>query len=259
MESYAKFFVQGKRNTKIEFKSLTIIVSTKNRRKLISKTNKEGKVLNKNQRHKIYKSISKQLDKIRKDNIVVNLSNRKLSLAEIATLNKGLNFCITNDNKNCINKNIDIDIKRFNRTLQIKFMFEGSNEIEKFTGNPSWIPPSSKCSPAIEGYTDHLREEIKKLISANKVKHNISRKERDALKSLREDKNILIQKADKGGSIVVLNTIDYKNKITQMLNDPITYTVMMGDVDLNKAKSEIDKLVINLYANEYISKKQKKN
>jgi hypothetical protein len=240
-------------------KNPTKIIGNKNkpRRKLISKKF-NGKILNNNQRHLIYQSIRKQLDNVNKTNIVVNLSNRKLSLIENSTLNKGLNFCITNDNKNYINRNIDSDIKRFNRTLQIRFIFDkdNDNKIEKFTGNPLWNPPKRKCSPAISGYTNFLQKEIKKLIKINKIKHNISKKERIALKSLREDTNILIQKADKGGSIVILNTLDYVNKIDIMLSDVNTYTETAA-VDLVKAKSCADSIILNLYANDFISKKQK--
>lgn len=231
---------------------------TRNRRKLIPKINKYGKFLNNSKRGRIYKSISKQLHKDKKTNIVVNLSDRYLSLIEKDVLNKGLNFCITNNNKKSLDRNIETDITQFTRTLQIKFMFDGEddNEIEKFTGNPDWKPPNSKCSPAIAGYTDYLQKEIQNLVKINKVRHNVSRKEREALKSLRDDVNILIQKADKGGSIVVLNTNDYVNKMLNMLNDPVTYTET-ATVDLNAAKVEIDRIIFSLYANEYISKKQK--
>jgi len=90
-----------------------------------------------------------------------------------------------------------------------------------------------------------------------KVKHNISREERNAIKSLRLDKNIIIQKADKGGGIVVLNTTDYKNKILSMLNDPVTYTEIPR-IDLQAAKLSTDSAILSLYAGDFISKKQKK-
>ena len=48
-------------------------------------------------------------------------------------LNKGLNFSTTNNNKKSIEKTIDTDIKTFTRTLQLRYMFDDSEDkiIEK--------------------------------------------------------------------------------------------------------------------------------
>jgi hypothetical protein len=199
----------------------TKLVPPRRRRRLISKhysintvsNNKFGegrhdfrdkpkKCLNRNQRHKIYNSISKQLNNVNTINIVVNLSERKLSLIETNILNKGLNFCFTDNRSTNIDRNIDSDLQKFNRNLQLRYIFndQSRTNTEKFTGNPNWIPPKGKCSPEINGYTDYLKLEIKKLITVNKTKHNISRKEREALQCLRNDKNILIKKLIKGAA-----------------------------------------------------------
>ena len=162
---------------------LISLFKTRRRRSLISKNYRNKTTLNRNQRHKIYNSISRQIENINKINIAVNLSNRKLSVLEASTLNKGLNFCISNNRKASINKDIDKDIKKFTRTLQLRFMIndQSVNKIEKFTGNPNWNPPKSKCSSVFTGYSNYLQQEIKKLVAVNKTKPNISRKERDAL------------------------------------------------------------------------------
>ena len=229
------------------------------RRRLISKNFENKKALNRNQRHKIYSSITKQLANLNKINIVVNLSNRNLSVIESSTLNKGLNFCISDNSIVSINRSIDNDLKKFTRTLQLRFMFydHAANAREKFTGNPDWNPPKSKCSTDINGYTNYLQREIKKLILVNKTKPNISRKERNALRTLSKDQSILVQKADKGGSIVILNTVDYENKMLNMLSDTVTYTEI-SNIDLKTATSQIDDIIERLHQNNYISKKQKR-
>ena len=254
MAAHGAFFMPGiQKNLENE------LIQPRRRRRLYSKNYRNKTILNKSQRHRIYNSISRQIDNVNKINIVVNLSNRKLSLIETSTLNKGLNFCISNSSTANVNKNVDNDIKRFTRTLQLRFMFDDDqsvDDIEKFTGNPDWNPPKRKCSTDINGYANYLRKEIKKLIVVNKTKHNISRKERDALQRLSKDKNILIQKADKGGSIVVLNTVDYENKMLNMLNDAVTYTEI-PTINLNDATSQIDGIIGRLFNHDYISKKQK--
>ena len=89
------------KNREVELISL---FKTRRRRRLISKNYRNKTTLNKNQRHKIYNSISRQIENINKINIVVNLSNRKLFVLEASTLNKGLNFCISNNRKASIIK-----------------------------------------------------------------------------------------------------------------------------------------------------------
>lgn len=254
MAAHGTFFMPGSPK-----KMENELTEHKRRRRLLSKNFQNKTILNRNQKRSIYRSRKRQIDSINKVDIVVNLSNRKLSVIETSTLNKGLNFCISNNSKTSINKNIGNDIKKFNRTLQLKFMFDdcSDNNVEKFTGNPDWNPPKRKCSTDINGYTDYLQKEIIKLTTVNKTKHNISRKEQNALQCLSKDKSILIQKADKGGSIVVLNTVDYENKMYNMLSDAITYTEIPA-INLYDATSQIDDIIGRLFTNGYISKKQKK-
>ena len=57
-----------------------------------------------------------------------------------------------------------------------------------------------------------------------RVKHDITLDQRKALKSLSEDKSIIIKEVDKGGSIVLMNVEFYKNKILEMLNNELYYS-----------------------------------
>jgi hypothetical protein len=53
---------------------------------------------------------------------------------------------------------------------------------------------------------------------------NTTEPERTALKHLSSLKNITIKPADKGGALVVMNTIDYNNEALRQLSDPVYYT-----------------------------------
>jgi len=75
---------------------------------------------------------------------------------------------------------------------------------------------------------------------------------------LKKDKNITIKKADKNAGIVILNTIDYLNKINVMLSDSNTYTVLDAD-NTSDIKEQADKILQNFYKNNYITFKQLKN
>ena len=52
-------------------------------------------------------------------------------------------------------------------------------------------------------------------------RHNISRREREAIEELRKDKNRIILTADKGVSMVVMDRDDYNSKAEELLCYPM--------------------------------------
>lgn len=227
-------------------------------RRLVNANDIHGVQLNRHQRQNVHNGVKRNKHSVNAENIVVNLSERRLTLTELAILNKGLNFCITNNNNASIDKTLIPEIDVFIRSLQLRYFFENvNNKAPPFTGNPEWNPPPSKCSVAINGYKQYLRKHIKKLFLTNKTKQNISQKDHAALRTLRLDKSIIIQKADKGGSIVVLNADAYKEKVLDMLSDEITYT-SVDNINLSDAKREVDKIIVALLHDNYIVEAQYK-
>jgi hypothetical protein len=211
----------------------------------------------KNMQHRIYNQI-KHKKKLIDNSIVVNLSSTKLTLSQNYILNKGLNFCINETNKSKISKYIKNEISQFIRRIQINYLFRDVDKKrrEPFTGNKQWKPPASKQNQAIATLEDILNEEFSHVIKHNKNRNNISRNDRRALQSLRNNKNIIIKKADKGGCIVILDTVNYINKIDAMLSDETTYSEITH-IDLNQKKSEVDRIINNLFNDNFISKRQK--
>ena len=53
----------------------------------------------------------------------------------------------------------------------------------------------------------------------NNTPQHLSKEEFLALQNLRKNKNIVIQKSDKGNSIVVVDKADYLDKMENLLND----------------------------------------
>ena len=111
---------------------------------------------------------------------VVNLSNRKLSKAEVSLFSKGLKFCPT---PNSFDKSVlTEDLEKFGRTLRLKWHYR--NDERTFGPNP--FRPKSKFNPSktdasIELYLSHTEE---KLLSCTEIKHsyyNLTREERRAM------------------------------------------------------------------------------
>ena len=60
-------------------------------------------------------------------------------------------------------------------------------------------------------------------------KSNISKGERVALQTLKKDNSIIILPADKGRAMVIMNTAEYREKMTNMVGDTNTYTRLSKD------------------------------
>jgi len=68
---------------------------------------------------------------------------------------------------------------------------------------------------------EEARQETVRIIkSSSRPRDNLTRAEREALKTLKNNTNLTILQADNGNATAVLNTVDYKQKITSLLEDP---------------------------------------
>ena len=148
---------------------------------------------------------------------VVNLSNRKLSKAEVSLLSKGLKFCPT---PNSVDKSVlKEDLEIFGRTLRLKWHYRNNER----TFDPNPFRPKSKFNPsksdtAIEFYLSHIEE---KLLSSTEIKHsyyNLTREERQAIYNLKKDQSIIITEADKGSAVVIWDKKDYLMEAEKQLS-----------------------------------------
>ena len=81
----------------------------------------------------------------------------------------------------------------------------------------------------LEGVLEAMKIEISQIPITDNLPPNLSRSEHKALRELKCDKDLIINKADKGSTIVVQNRTDYIKAALEHLNDPVTYTVLDGD------------------------------
>ena len=91
--------------------------------------------------------------------------------------------------------------------------------------NDIW-PKSNDLTRAQNDIMDQIYSNIRREIQSIQVvspKPNFSQRLRMALKSLREDPSIIIAKADKGDSVVVINLEQYYGLAAKHLADSRTY------------------------------------
>ncbi len=167
---------------------------------------------------------------------VHNLSDTVLSATQIEVLELGLKFAI------CTNKIPVLDYKvsaeDFGRKLMIADVY---NKQHKAAGsqnagqiNTAELDAAScrfKCMPKNYFNTPvntnkelkfSLRrwgQEVNSILKSKKPKSNISKLQMVAFKSLRDNKNIKIVPADKGNATVILNRLDYEQKMFVILDD----------------------------------------
>ena len=107
-----------------------------------------------------------------------------------------------------------------------------TTKIEPIKINSTWNPP--KPNPNVSSFCNILKYEIKNIERKYKNTPNISKNEMKALNRIRNNKDIVIKPADKTGGILVMNKIDYEEKIQTHLNSNSTYIKVAEDTLINE-------------------------
>ena len=149
-----------------------------------------------------------------------NLSNHKLTYYENKILEKGLNYVVTNNRSNFVEKNLKY-VDKLQRKMKLKQYFKIQNNLFRNSGNknlgkpkipyisiPSaWSPPEDYIE--IDDFCNKLKFGIKNINNKYKNTPDLCKNEFKALLNLRNNKNIVIKSADKGGGTVVINIYNY--------------------------------------------------
>ena len=140
---------------------------------------------------------------------VINLSQRQLTKSEISLLSKGLKFVPT---PNRIDKaKLKQELEVFGRKLRLMWHFRNDERI--FDCNTKFRPKSTfnpkNKDVIIETYLSSLEEKLLDIDIPKDKFNNLSKEERDALHSLKNDNTIVIKGAEKGSAVVVWDREHY--------------------------------------------------
>ena len=198
---------------------------------------------------------------------VINLSNVSLTNDQIKVLEKGITFVPTPDKIDL--GEINYDVHRFLRRLRLKVHFDGmSNEftqgsqnltqfnqipkpLVKFRPYSNWLPPNSDNT--VSAFCENVKRDLAKLKPQLPDRSNLTRKESRALSDIKKIPDIIIKKADKGSSIVVMNKNDYIQEGMRQLSDQNYYVEVPNDLS-GKHHKEIQSLIAKYESNGDISK-----
>ena len=135
---------------------------------------------------------------------VSNLSRRVLTEIEIKILEKGLDYAPI---QNKINEpELEHDFEEFCRKMRLKWHFRnettpGFSTTPAFNHKSTWKPPTG--SPSLELFLSQVEKDLFEIIKTTLGYSNFSKEEWQSLRSLADDRNIVIKKADKVSYVVV--------------------------------------------------------
>ena len=163
---------------------------------------------------------------------ILNLSNYSLTENEKSLLSYGLKFCPTPSSFDIEQRKIDV--KNFCRRLRLAEFFKGreTSNISVVRPTSIWEPDSNEQSAELNSVINLLKSYPLTDNRKNKI-HNINKSEREAIKNLKENTEIVIKEADKGSGIVIMNRNFYESKILEMLSDTETYREIPTNMDRN--------------------------
>lgn len=215
--------------------------------------------------------------------LTVNLSNLILDTPTYELLEKGLSFVpkpntiklneiITNQNKLIRDMKLKSIQKQDKKHKQIRKLIEPSK----------WVPPDYLLSKqtldlvdAIKFKTSTLVDNIARKSSIsrntnyniqntthtynwiinNRDKSNLTKEEKACITRLKNNQNIIIKPADKGGATVIMNKVDYKSEAERQLNNNKYYKeITVGLAESNKSK--IEEILRSILNKKYINQSQ---
>ena len=149
-------------------------------------------------------------------------------------VNKNLNFIPI---LKLYNKNeLDTDLNDFFRRIKLKAYFKDTpnnkndDESRLFKQNKKkkWTHNNHH---RINTYVEAVKKDIEqsKTVTARKLRPNLSKDEKVALKDLSKRDDIIITNADKGGAVVIMDVNDYIREAKRQLNDSKNYKVLAKD------------------------------
>ena len=185
------------------------------------------------------------------------MSGIPLSKNQIKLLSKGLKFTpIPRPNIPETKR----DTEDFTRKLSLRDFFadennsneNSQNSSDSLVKNKGKLNPPRNRNKVLDTVIDFLRKQ--NFEETNQInKRNISKHERKGLMELKNNKNIIIKEADKGGKVVIMSTKHYCKMIYDHLNNNQIFEKtdnICGNKVMNKIKknnSEVLKKITQKY------------
>jgi hypothetical protein len=185
------------------------------------------------------------------EKFIKNFSNLQLTDNQVSVISKGLKFVPTPvTNINNIKRQLLQDFEKFARRMRLKYIFHAENkEPHPFHVKSDWEPPVQN-SVALESYLESVKIQLAEIMPSG-TKNNLSRNEHKALKELKNNTKIVIKKADKGTTTVIMNKCDKINEAQTQLNNREHYKPLEDPMVMGTSQ-RVNELVSQMHKNNFI-------
>lgn len=188
---------------------------------------------------------------------IKNLSNCQITTDQISLLSKGLKFIQTPVlEENRIRQQLLLDFKQFARRMRLRYIFHNKeSEQHPFHVKSHWEPPVQQ-SVALETYLEEVKAQLAE-IELIKPRNNLPFRERKALRELRSNSEIIIKKADKGTTTVIMNKADKLQEGQVQLDDRKNYMPLETPMVLETSQ-RVEEIINDLHQGNHIDTMTKK-
>ena len=190
------------------------------------------------------------------DSSVLNLSNYVLSESETKLLQKGLTFV---PSPTSVDKNALFNAgEAFKRRIKLEAFYKTrktvNNRPTEFVKKSKFNPPNFMVPLHVNNFISDF-DKFYQSFEPNRIPSNLPPDERRAIYSLRNNNSIIIRKADKGSTTVVLDRNKYIAEAENQLNNPKFYS-KINDPNIVNPKPEIEVELQKLVSKNILDKSQ---
>ena len=177
------------------------------------------------------------------EKVIFNFCKYELSNAEKELLAKGLNFCLAPKQLNYADYLVHFEL--FYRNIRnLEVLSNEDLDFVKTKTKETALSSYRQCNKSLQ--------------------QNLSKGELEALASLSKNKDIVIQKSDKGNSIVIVDKETYIKRMDNLLSDPRKFerVTLKNDAFLNfvvNQEKRMDTIFKNLVDSNSMSKEMRKS
>ncbi|XP_072166479.1 uncharacterized protein [Diadema setosum] len=168
--------------------------------------------------------------------MVINLSSYELIQEEKETLQLGLSYCPPQPLDGI---RLCQDTADFNRRIKLREFFSDNdnnankqpNKLHKpSTAKVKWTPPPGRNSH-IDAFTSNVQRHLNNFLRDVRQPElsKTDKIRRESIKSLKNNNEIIIKPADKGGAVVIQNFQDYHSEAVRQLSDNNYYEPLSED------------------------------
>ena len=166
---------------------------------------------------------------------------------QINLLSKGFKFIQTTVlEENRIRQQLLLDFKPFARRMRLRYIFHNKDSEQ----HPFHVKSNWQQSVTLETYLEEVTEQLAE-IELIRPRNNLDFKERAALRELKSNSEIIIKKADKGMTTVIMNKTDKIQEGQVQLDDTKNYMPLETPM-VQETKQRIEEIINDLQRGNHI-------